>query len=94
MLAASLLYVWLLLDRGWVPHDEGMLAQSAARVLRGELPHRNFDEVYTGGLSYLNALAFQLFGERLLSMRYLSFQAIPPRVPLVYKLAARFVGSQ
>jgi Dolichyl-phosphate-mannose-protein mannosyltransferase len=92
VLAASLAYAWLLLDRGWVPHDEGMLAQSAVRVLLGEVPHRDFDEVYTGGLSYLNALAFQLFGERLLSLRYLSFAAFAAWVPLVYYLAARFVG--
>ena len=39
VLVASLAYVWLLLDRGWIPHDEGMLGESALRVLRGELPH-------------------------------------------------------
>src|SRR3989454_5257856 len=41
------------LTRGWVPHDAGSLAQSAERVLAGELPHRDFDEIYTGGASLL-----------------------------------------
>jgi hypothetical protein len=91
VLAASLAYVWLLLDRGWIPHDEGMLGESAVRVLRGELPHRDFDEVYTGGLSYLNALAFGLFGERLVAMRYMIFAVFAAWVPLVYYLASRFV---
>src|SRR2546427_11417424 len=36
------------LKRGWVPHDEGAFAQSADRVLHGELPHRDYTEVYTG----------------------------------------------
>jgi hypothetical protein len=92
VLAASLAYTWLLLDRGWVPHDEGMLAESAVRVLRGELPHRDFDEIYTGGLSYLHALAFGLLGERLISLRYVSYLAFAAWVPLVFYLASRFVG--
>ena len=92
VLAASLAYVWLLLDRGWIPHDEGMLGESALRVLRGELPHRDFDEAYTGGLSYLNAFAFGLFGEQLLAMRYLIYAVFAAWVPLVYYLASRFVG--
>jgi hypothetical protein len=92
VLAASLAYVWLLLDRGWIPHDEGMLGESALRVLRGELPHRDFDEAYTGGLSYLNAFAFGLFGEQLLAMRYMIYAVFAAWVPLVYYLASRFVG--
>jgi 4-amino-4-deoxy-L-arabinose transferase-like glycosyltransferase len=92
VLAASLAYVWFLLDRGWVPHDEGMLAESAVRVLRGELPHRDFDEIYTGGLSYLHALAFQHLGMRLVSLRYVSYAAFAAWIPLVYYLASRFVG--
>ena len=92
VLTASLVYAWLLLDRGWVPHDEGMLGESALRVLRGELPHRDFDEMYTGGLTYLNAFAFELFGEHLLAMRYMIYAVFAAWVPLVYYLASRFVG--
>ena len=53
------------LKRGWVPWDAGALGQSAERVLHGQLPHRDFDEIYTGGLSFLHALAFWLFGTKL-----------------------------
>ena len=64
-----LLIVWVLsvayaavnLKHGWIPHDEGFFAQSADRVLNGELPHRDFDEVYTGGLTFANALSFRVF---------------------------------
>ena len=52
------------LDRGWVPHDEGQFAQAADRILAGEMPHRDFDEMYTGGLSYLNAAAFRASDNR------------------------------
>ena len=54
---------------------EGTLAQSAERILAGELPHRDFVERYTGGLSYLNAFAFRVFGVQLLAMRYALFVA-------------------
>src|SRR5574342_899051 len=67
--AVTALYAWPRLDHGWIPHDEGTLAQSAERVLGGELPHRDFDEVYTGGLSLLNAAAFRVFGTTLRALR-------------------------
>ena len=58
-------YLGLNLNCGWVPHDEGILGQSAVRILHGELPHRDFEEPYTGGLGYLDAAAFRLFGVNL-----------------------------
>jgi hypothetical protein len=66
-LAGTLLVGFL--DRGWYPHDEGSLGQSAERVLDGEVPHRDFDELYTGALTYLNAAAFAIGGERLTVLR-------------------------
>lgn len=82
---------WMLfyLRRGWVPHDEGTLAQSAERVLQGELPHRDFVDLYTGGLSYLNALSFRLFGETLLSPRIVLFLFALLWVPALYFVARR-----
>jgi len=56
---------------GVVPHDDGTLAHAAERVLHGQLPHRDFDDPYTGGLSLLNAAAFKLFGVNVLSVRAL-----------------------
>jgi hypothetical protein len=86
----SALYMATELKRGWFAHDEGVLAQSAERVLLGELPHRDFDELYTGGLSYLNAGAFRLFGVNLASMRYVLYLFFLAWVPAFYYLASRF----
>src|SRR5688500_18536046 len=69
----GVLYESYFLFRGWFPHDDGALAESARRVLAGELPHRDFAEIYTGTLSYLHALAFLAFGEELTSMRLVLF---------------------
>jgi hypothetical protein len=87
---ASLLYIWPFVDRGWIPHDEGTLGQSAERILAGELPHRDFEEVYTGGLGYLHALAFRVLGVRLFSLRLTLFVAFVAWVPAVFWIASRF----
>jgi len=55
--------------RGWIPHDDGTLAQAASRVLDGETPHVDFHDTYGGLQAYAHAGAFQLFGESLRSLR-------------------------
>jgi len=81
------------LKRGWVPADEGTLAECADHILRGELPHRDYHEGYTGGLGYLNAAAFRLFGTNLASMRYMLFLFFLTWVPAVYYTTSRFVSA-
>jgi hypothetical protein len=77
--------------RGWIPTDEGSLAHSAERVLGGELPHRDFDELYTGGLSLFYALGFAVLGVKLSSIRTVLLLCSLLWVPAVYLIAARFV---
>ncbi|HYN08013.1 MAG TPA: hypothetical protein VES67_11530 [Vicinamibacterales bacterium] len=87
---AAGVYAFANLNRGWVPHDEGQFDQSAERVLAGELPHRDFDEMYTGGLTHLNALAFRTFGVSVLSLRIVLFLFFLAWVPATYYVASRF----
>lgn len=89
---ASAVYLGVHLRVGWVPADPGMLAQMASRVLRGQVPHRDFVEVYTGGLTYLNALALRLFGMNFFSMRIPLFLFFLAWVPSAYWIARRFAG--
>jgi hypothetical protein len=58
--------------------------------LSGEVPHRDFPETYTGGLSYWNALAFRVFGLRLISLRLILFVCFLAFVPAVFSIASRF----
>ena len=85
--------VWMAMhvDEGWIPHDAGTVAQGAQRVLDGELPHRNYDTPYTGGLDLLNAVAFHFFGVRLVTARWLLLAAAAAFIPAVYAIAARVV---
>src|SRR5260370_40907307 len=77
----SALYMAQELKRGWVPWDEGVLAESAGHVLGRDLPHREYHELYTGLLSYVNATAFRAFGPNLASMRYMRFMSFLAWVP-------------
>jgi hypothetical protein len=88
----SLLYTLSFVDRGWVPHDEGALAQSAERVLKGELPHRDFDEIYTGGLTFLHAAAFWALGLNLVSLRIVLAVFFFFFVPALYAIAVRMAS--
>src|ERR1044072_8503201 len=58
VLVAGAVFVASQLNHGWIPWDDGTLAQSAQRVLDGELPQRDFAELYMGRLSFLNAGVF------------------------------------
>jgi Dolichyl-phosphate-mannose-protein mannosyltransferase len=75
---------------GWNPHDEGLLAQTALRVLGGELPHRDFDDAYTGGLAMYHAGVFRLLGTSLISLRIALLAAYLVWLPIVYWIARRF----
>ena len=90
--ALSAAYTAHLLKRGWVPFDEGVIGQCAERVHMGELPHRDFEDPYTGGLSYLNALAFSTVGTNSAGPRIVLFLFFLAFVPTVFWIAARFAS--
>ena len=78
------------LDQGWFPHDEGALGQAAERVLAGEVPHRDFDEIYTGLLTYLHAAAFKVGGHASTTLRIPLFLFAMAWVAALYQIALRF----
>ena len=92
VLLSSILYMAARLRVGWVPNDEGTLASSALRVYLGQLPQRDFAEIYTGGLSFLHAAAFHAFGVNLFSMRLMAMLLFLPMLAAVYWISRRFVG--
>ena len=90
-LAVSATYVAWHLGRGWVPHDEGTLGQSAERVLAGQLSHRDFDDPYTGLLALIDAAGFRVLGTSLWTLRLVMFGVFLAWVPTVFYVASRFV---
>jgi hypothetical protein len=89
--AAALLGI-AYLDRGWLAHDVGTLGHAAERVLAGELPHRDYVDVYTGGQAMVHAFAFRLFGVDVMTLRYVFFAAYLLWIPIVWLVARTFVG--
>ncbi len=94
LLGAAGVYAALLLDRSWIPHDEGTLGETALRVLGGQLPHRDFSPVYTGGLAYWNALSFGLFGINLLALRILLFLSFLGFLGASFAIPRRFASGR
>ena len=92
MFLLSAAYMAKELKRGWVPLDEGTLGQSAERVLRGELPHRDFDDVYTGGLAFLDAAVFRALGTDSANLRYAAYVFFLVWVLALFYVASRFVS--
>lgn len=86
--------IWTILDRGWVPLDEGTIGQAAERVMHGQLPHREFTDPYTGGLAGLHALAMHLFGVSVMAPRYALFIAFVLWLPALWWLAMRSCGPR
>src|SRR5439155_21832224 len=77
--------------RGWIPHDDGMLGQAAERVLHGELPHVDYQEMYTGGLSWLYAAVFRITSVDLLNIRWALFIGAAVAIWLIYAITRRFL---
>jgi len=91
VMAGLAAYLAATLDAHWVADDEGLLGQGAERVLHGELPHRDFADVYTGGLSAWHALAFRVGGVDLLTLRYAMLLVACVWLPVLFACALRFV---
>ena len=89
MLVVGGIYLAAHLTRGWFPHDEGALGQTAERVLQGEVPHRDFDESYTGLLTYVHAAAFAVGGIRLPVLRIPLFVAALGWLAALFAIARR-----
>ena len=91
IVVASIVYLIPFVPRGWVPHDEGMLAQAADRVMRGGVPHVNYEEPYTGALTYVYAALFRATGVDLLHVRWLMFAVAAAAAWITYALLRRYL---
>jgi hypothetical protein len=61
------------------------------RFLSGEMPHRDYNEAYTGGLTLLHAAAFRVFGTNLVSLRLVLLLFLLPFAAALYGIARRLV---
>jgi hypothetical protein len=89
--AGAVAVVALAAGRFWIPLDAGTLAQSAERVLHGQLPQRDFGDPYSGLNAMVGALAFEVFGVRLSALRIPLVVGFAAWLPGLWLVARRFV---
>ena len=77
---------------GWIPHDEGALATAATLVRNGAWPHRDFADIYSGGLAVLGAGWQSVAGDSLVAARYLLFVATLCWIPVLVACLRRHVS--
>src|ERR1035438_2911972 len=66
---ASVVWLTLCMDRNVNVYDEGAILYDAARVLDGDLPHRDFYVPYGPGQSNVLAALYKIFGASVLIER-------------------------
>lgn len=89
----SLVYLQVGLTR-WLNHfDEGLVCVGAERVLRGELPYRDFWSFYAPGQFYLVAGVFRLLGVTVLAERLLGIAELAALLLLLFLLCRRVAGE-
>jgi len=90
-LIVTTIYLSTMRNHGWIAHDEGLLAHSAERILAGESPHIDFQDPYTGGLSYWHAQVFRVLGTSLTSLRTILIGVAILAVIAWFLITARFL---
>lgn len=88
---AALAYFNLTLHLTLELRDEGYLFFNIARVSHGEIPHRDFIEIYGPGVYAVSAPVFRMFGDRVLPLRELLALIRAAAVVFSYLIARHFV---
>ena len=81
---------WLWMDASVGPYDEGLMLFGADRVLRGDVPYRDFWTLYGPAGFYIEAALFRLFGETALVGRGLDTAIKAAIVGLTFLIVQRF----
>ena len=91
----ALILVSIVVQLGWMDatvgtYDEGLVLVGAERVLRGDLPYRDFWTLYAPGSFYVVAGLYALFGELVLVERGFDVAAKTAIVTLVFAVVLQF----
>jgi len=89
LVGLALVAQWLWMDASVGPYDEGLVLFGADRVLRGDVPYRDFWTLYGPASFYVEAGLFRLFGETALVGRGLDAVVKAAVVGLTFLIVAR-----
>ncbi len=92
-LVVSLAFVLPVLYRGWASFDEGWILEQPLRVLAGQLPHRDYDDMWTGGWSFVHAALFAVAGPSMAVMRTATLVAWLVGLVVLFGVVRRWVSA-
>src|SRR5438128_2028381 len=90
---SCLAYLCVFVRYSTIEPDEGIVLQGAERILRGEVPYRDFFSFYTPGSFYLIAFIFRFIGDSLVVAR-LSLAIVGAVCSVITYLLVRKVCSR
>lgn len=90
LLAAAYMRLALFIPINWT--DEGVIIYPIWRVAEGELPYRDFQQMYGPSLFLLGGFLFRLFGSDLAVVRYFLLAVKAATSVMVYLAARRISG--
>ncbi|MBZ5542493.1 MAG: hypothetical protein LAO07_02290, partial [Acidobacteriia bacterium] len=93
VIAGSLLFLTLFYRFPISDPDEGIIATGAERILRGEIPFRDFFSELGPASFYLQAMIFRIIGESLTAIRVTAWGLGGILTGIVYLLAKRLVSG-
>ncbi|MBC7321052.1 glycosyltransferase family 39 protein [bacterium] len=94
VLALSIGYLYGSIRIGYNIYDEGIVVYGANRILKGDIPYRDFWTMYAPGQFYTIALLFRLFGTNLFVTRIYSATINLLIVLLVYFIIKKISGHK
>ncbi len=93
-IAVAVLYQRPLMPAGLNIYDEGIILVGAARVMRGELPYRDFWSQYSPGQFYTLAALFSVTGKSVMVARWFDVFTRAALALVLTLLAGRAAGSR
>ncbi|HPC78274.1 MAG TPA: glycosyltransferase family 39 protein, partial [bacterium] len=84
VLIISILFLYGSINISYNMYDEGIVVYGASRILKGDIPYRDFWTMYAPGQFYTVAFLFKIFGENLFVSRVYSATVNLLIVLLVY----------
>lgn len=94
ILLLSIGYLYGSIRIGYNIYDEGIVVYGANRILKGDIPYRDFWTMYAPGQFYTIALIFKLFGTNLFVTRIYSATINLLLVLLVYLIIKKVSGHR
>lgn len=89
ILLLSILFLYGSINISYNIYDEGIVVYGASRILKGDIPYRDFWTMYAPGQFYIVAFLFKIFGQNLFITRIYSATINLLIVLLVYLIIKR-----